>query len=161
MKELFVIALLTIARGGEVQHEHVDSEDQQSEVVSMVTPVDTDPVIVSPPASPSSQPLQRTDNNIPVQCSMPDSSKCEEKPAVPKKKKRVLPAVDVPLHLQDNVLLKVVKSQLKTLLEEMDNTNEDEWPTSKAPKSTGGGPAPWPFRPGMLGGFDDDDDDCC
>lgn len=96
LKELFVIALLTIARGA-----HLEDESSSSG--------DTDKVIVEHEGA----------------------EKEEEKEEEEEVKKRTLPEVEVPEHLKDNVLLKVIKAQLKVLLEEMDNTKEEDWPSSK------------------------------
>jgi transitional endoplasmic reticulum ATPase len=51
--------------------------------------------------------------------------------------KRVLPDVETPAHLEDNLLLKAVRAQLKVLLDEIDNTKEEDWPSEKTPRSGG------------------------
>ncbi|PVH74338.1 proteasome-activating nucleotidase [Cadophora sp. DSE1049] len=114
MKELFVIALLTIARGGGLEEEEVQAEDAKSST-------DSDPVIIEHELAPAENTATR------------DAQKTDlpEKDAPEPKKKRTLPEVDVPEHLQDNRLLKVVKAQLKMLLEEMDNSDADEAPVKK------------------------------
>jgi transitional endoplasmic reticulum ATPase len=38
----------------------------------------------------------------------------------------IMPTVDIPEHLQDNLLLKVIKHQIKILHSEMDNSKDDE-----------------------------------
>ena len=43
----------------------------------------------------------------------------------------VLPHVDIPEHLKDNRLLKVIKQQIGILHAEMDNTKEESWPGGK------------------------------
>lgn len=58
----------------------------------------------------------------------------EEKP-----KKHVIPEVETPEQLKSNVFLKVIKATLKTLVDEMDNTDEADWVSSK--KQAGGVPS--------------------
>jgi hypothetical protein len=40
----------------------------------------------------------------------------------------VVSEVDIPPQLQDNILLKVIRGQIRTLIEEMDNTKERSSP---------------------------------
>ena len=49
-----------------------------------------------------------------------------------------MPTVDIPEHLQDNLLLKVVKHQIAILHADMDNEG-DEGPKSAKAKVDGGG----------------------
>lgn len=43
-----------------------------------------------------------------------------------KKEKHVMPDVEIPEHLKGNLLLKVVRHQIRTLLEEMDNSKDED-----------------------------------
>lgn len=99
LKELFVMALLTIARGGKGLEEAENGWD----VVSNS----------STPAEPA------TEGNAPK-----ESEEEAEKPVV--KMKKEIPAVVIPEHLKDNVLLRVIQQQVKVLVHEMDNTEEEE-----------------------------------
>jgi AAA+ superfamily predicted ATPase len=99
LKELFVIALLTVARGG-VQAEDEETSEEAGTATSVVEP---------------------------------ESKQDGQKEG----KKRVMPEVDIPTHLADNVLLKALGIQVKILLDEMDNTKEEDWPSEK--KKTGKG----------------------
>ncbi|KAH9216303.1 P-loop containing nucleoside triphosphate hydrolase protein [Leptodontidium sp. 2 PMI_412] len=116
MKELFVIALLTIARGGGVEEEEVQGEDAKSST-------DSDPVIVEHETVP-------VEKDTAVDADK--NADATEKDMSGTKKKRTLPEVDIPEHLQDNHLLKVLKAQLKMLLDEMENIDADEAPAKKA-----------------------------
>ncbi len=113
LKELFVIALLTIARGGMIEEEEPVAEDAKSST-------DTEPVIVEHETAAETASTEKAGEKI---------AEAEKGTQLPTKK-RVLPDVDVPDHLQDNLLLRVIKAQLKMLLEEMDNS-EDEAPVKK------------------------------
>lgn len=173
MKELFVIALLTIARGGHGDIIEDDDDDKASqaggEEEGAKSPIDADPVIVEHENPPTPHPapgaITTADATpLPGTCCKAPLLPAENKAAPPApKKKRVLPDVDVPAHLRENLLLRVIKSQLKILVEEMDNTSEDEWMTSKARKSAGGGGPVWPFMGNLgLGGAGEvDEGDCC
>jgi transitional endoplasmic reticulum ATPase len=92
LKELFVIALLTVAGGGTGQEDDVAP-------------------------------------NVETTTSEAKSMKKEE--AKEPQKRRVVPEVDIPAALSDNVLLKVLRIQVKALLEEMDNTKEEDWLSGK------------------------------
>jgi transitional endoplasmic reticulum ATPase len=117
LKELFVWALLTIARGGSVEEEEVASDKG-----------------ASPEGSNASD---STSNNGLVIVETADvvdqASEEAQEPATPKatvaaaaaEKKMLAPEVEIPSHLQDNVLLKVIRGQIGILLEEMDNTKEN------------------------------------
>lgn len=147
LKELFVIALLTIARGG-----HVDTTEEgdegKSETSSETVLVEREvEVVVETVAVKTDAEGAEGKEKITV------SEKKEEVP----KQKRTLPVVDVPEHLKDNQLLKVIKTQLQMLLDEMDNTKEEDWPSDK-PK--GGMGIRGPIRRTMRAVPVADDDGC-
>jgi transitional endoplasmic reticulum ATPase len=129
LKELFVIVLLTIARGGtgdEAEHEEEKREkiEQEEEEKKEESKSEDGHVVVE---------------HADAKAESSDSAeKKEEKPTVPTKVKRVVPEVVIPETLQDNVLLRVVKGQIKMLLDEMDNTDEKDWVSEK--KQGGGIP---------------------
>lgn len=104
MKELIVMALLTVARGGK-------GVDDMAE-----TGWETD--VVSDAGSPA-EPIDATS----VEKTKEKEDKDEKKDA---KKPRLIPVVHVPEHLKENVFLRVVQQQTKILLHEMDNTEEEE-----------------------------------
>jgi transitional endoplasmic reticulum ATPase len=100
LKELFVMALLAIARGG--------TGDEEAAVM-----------------------VQRADA-----VAEQDAKAQDLKDEVSEKKKHVIPSVETPTSLKDNVLLKILRASLETLADEMDNTDEKEWPSTK--KQAGG-----------------------
>ena len=61
----------------------------------------------------------------------------KEKVSEAKRKKHVVPEVDIPEELKDNLLLKIVKHQIRILVAEMDNTEPEKWKSGK--KEMGGG----------------------
>jgi transitional endoplasmic reticulum ATPase len=124
LKELFVIALLTIARGGVVEEEEIQEEKNEDAKSS----ISTEPVMVEHETGEGAGAKDESPE-VAVSVGAGVTGKLEEE----EKKKRVLPEVETPEHLRDNVLLKVVRAQLKMLLDEMDNTKEEDWPSGKTP----------------------------
>jgi SpoVK/Ycf46/Vps4 family AAA+-type ATPase len=100
LKELFIIALLTIARGAVDDLETSDSGSS------------ADGVIVDREQASIATDKEGTEKSSP-------------------KKKKTIPEVDVPGSLQDNLLLRAVRIQCKLLVDEMDNTDEDDPPFGK------------------------------
>jgi transitional endoplasmic reticulum ATPase len=98
LKELFVMALLIIARGGKGLEEAENGWD----VVSNS----------STPAEPA------TEGTGPEKVAEED-----EQPLL--KAKKEVPVVEIPEHLKDNVLLRVLHQQVKVLLREMDSSDEE------------------------------------
>jgi len=153
LKELFVIALLTIARGG---HVDVNSEEDEDKSETGTEPVmvehEVEPVSETKEASVKAD-VETVEGGEKI--TVYEVKKEEEAP----KKKRSLPVVEVPEHLKDNQLLKVIKTQLQMLLDEMDNTKEEDWPSDK-PKGSERGPVVRVLRSRMAKAIDSDND-CC
>ena len=101
MKELIVMALLTVARGGKGVEE---ASETGWDVVSTT----------STPAEPADEKEAQANQTLDV--------KAKQKSA----KLREIPVVAVPEHVKDNVFLRVVQQQVKILLHEMDNSEEEE-----------------------------------
>ncbi|KAL5424679.1 hypothetical protein PMIN04_003062 [Paraphaeosphaeria minitans] len=51
-------------------------------------------------------------------------------------KKHVVPTVEIPEHLNENLLLKVVRHQIRILIAEMDNTEPEKWKSGKKEMSS-------------------------
>jgi transitional endoplasmic reticulum ATPase len=116
LKELFIASLLTLARGAQEEPEGADAAQEAappSDGSSM-----TDGVVVERPAAA----IEGEDSAEKTESAKEDA---EAEKAEPKKPRRTLPEVEVPENLRDNVLLRIVRTQARTLLEEMDNTEED------------------------------------
>lgn len=144
LKELFVMALLSLVRGfkGE-DFEIVDAEEGKK------TPT---PPPESSTIEPSNSISAITDpNSTTCTCSKTCSTCHKPLPADETKKsedeatatkveatinKVVISSVEIPDDLADNVLLKVLKHQIRILHDEMDNTKEEQWPSGK--KGLGG-----------------------
>jgi len=103
LKELFVTALLTIARGG-------GGDVEESETPVMVRREDA------------------VEQKV-TEVEKKEGEGSEEPQLAPKK--RTIPEVEIPTSVKDNILLKVVRAHLKMLLDEMDNTKEEDWSSSK------------------------------
>lgn len=201
MKELFIISLLIIARGGGIEEivedagatatlepsisvAHISTTAASTEAegirvetvetsASVSSNDDSEPVMIEIPTSSTAKAPSAADSVANMakcssccrHCKQSTQSMQPTIPEAPKPKppkpKRTLPDVVIPEHLSNNLLLKVLKAQCKALLEEMDNTDEDEWAgsSSRAGKGSGGpGGFKFPFNFGLGG---DDDDDCC
>jgi transitional endoplasmic reticulum ATPase len=122
MKELFVMALLSLVRGAKISDDF--------ELIEAPTPEEAEP-------TPTAAPEVCTCATKCKDCQKPlpsaaateatkkqDESKEADKEA--KKNKMVMPTIDIPEHLQDNLLLKVIKHQIRILHSEMDNSKDDE-----------------------------------
>lgn len=127
LKELFIIALLTVARGAKFE-EDIALHDQHSPKgydTSSSTSTDGHVVVehdeVAGSAERDPKPVTTAENAAEKPMEKEESAKA----------KRVVPEVDIPETLQDNLLLKIIRSQMKILLEEMENTKEEEWPSTK------------------------------
>jgi transitional endoplasmic reticulum ATPase len=134
MKELFVMALLSLVRnqgfkGDDFEIVDTDEAEKAKEEEAAATS--------------STEERKKEDetcqcDKVCGKCSKPlpspakDACSADEKKKEEiKTKKMKLPSVEIPDHLQDNLLLRVVKHQIRILHAEMDNTKEDEWPSSK------------------------------
>jgi transitional endoplasmic reticulum ATPase len=139
MKELFVISLLTIARGTVGQAEDLASDDG---IVIIRDDTLIEPDDVGNDSASDSE--SRSDSGDDFQVRHKD----KRRPAPPRVK-RIVPVVEVPVNLEDNALLKALRTQVKVLLDEMDTTDECQWPSSRrGVGSRRGGPPRGP-PPGM------------
>ncbi|KAF2177712.1 P-loop containing nucleoside triphosphate hydrolase protein [Zopfia rhizophila CBS 207.26] len=118
LKELFVMTLLTIARGAKAEDfEFVEAEDLEA-----------------PEGEASANGVSEAlCGKIKEQA---EKSKLDTEKDESKKSKMVMPAVEIPEHLGSNILLRVIKHQIRILHSEMDNTKEDQWPSSKESMSS-------------------------
>jgi transitional endoplasmic reticulum ATPase len=153
LKELFVMSLLSLVRGfkGEdfemVDREEADSapedgaEDgttgKSSEATSAANEkAEKEDVCTCKPTCDSCgkpKPEAKTEEAA-------KSSAADENPrSDTHHSKLALATVNIPSHLQDNLLLKVIKHQIRVLHAEMDNTKTEEWKSGK--KDIGGGGA--------------------
>ena len=158
LKEMFVITLLTIARGGDGEDVEVEEHQKKEAAATSEALMSEDgktsnteaPIMVKYADSgadkekevsitkKSSGDKEKESSTKTCSCTCcgatkpPTPSADAEKPKdETPKKKRTIPEVEIPEHLKDNVLLKVIRNQLKVLLDEMDNTKEDDWPSEK------------------------------
>jgi transitional endoplasmic reticulum ATPase len=135
LKELFVMALLSLVRGfkgddfeilnkkdatiSETQipgGEEEDKEDEKAEETCTCRPTCEKCSKPLPPTSTDNQETKKKEEAA------------EAKQEI-KKNKMVMPTVDIPNELKDNLLLKVVQHQIKVLHADMDN-EKDEGPAS-------------------------------
>ncbi|CAE7218837.1 hypothetical protein CFE70_010358 [Pyrenophora teres f. teres 0-1] len=136
LKELFVMSLLGLVRGATGENEDVDAEDadededeekkegeeekaekKEEELCTCAAKCATchKPL---PPTAASSATEKKTDEAV----------EADEEATL---NNMVLPHVEIPEHLKDNVLLKVIRHQMCILHAEMDNTKEENWPGGK------------------------------
>jgi transitional endoplasmic reticulum ATPase len=113
LKEVFVMALLRLVRGGDVEddEEPADTDPGEKEVCTCIAKCDT-----------CSKPLPLATNAS----SKPKNDEEKESKQEAKRNKVVLPTVDIPEHLSGNVLLEIIKQQIRILHAEMDNTEDSE-----------------------------------
>jgi SpoVK/Ycf46/Vps4 family AAA+-type ATPase len=145
LKELFVMALLSLVRGFKGDDfEIVDSEEAASAPTSnTATPSeekeekkDEDVCTCKPRCGTCAKPLASSSSSTNDTQGKKSDEATEAKEEV-KKNKMVMPTVEIPEHLQDNLLLKVVKHQIAVLHADMDN-EKDEGPASAKTKVAGG-----------------------
>jgi SpoVK/Ycf46/Vps4 family AAA+-type ATPase len=143
LKELFVMALLTIARGG--VGEDLDGEEIGEEIENQETSAveHCNPWV-------EEKKEEKPEETTCVSCKAltkliaKDAEKQQEKK---EPKKHTMPQVEIPQELRDIILLKVIKHQIKILLLEMDNTADDERPSGNArPKQKKARCPPKPLR---------------
>jgi transitional endoplasmic reticulum ATPase len=131
LKELFVMALLTMVRGGVVDesemeevNEEAGADDKVAEKPEKPEEKQQDDVCTcAKKCKDCDKPLSSS-----TTASVDEGKKLDEST---KKSKAVMPAVDIPPHLSNNVLLKVIKHQIRILHAEMDNTKDDVKPSVK------------------------------
>ena len=111
------MALLSVARGG------TGEEEEPFEEVQVPTGNTSD----EEDAKPTEAEAKATEDTSKIDGEPTKETEAAKKPAI----KRTIPEVKVPEHLAENVLLKGIKHEIKILFAEMDNTDEDEWPTGK------------------------------
>ncbi|ORY15704.1 proteasome-activating nucleotidase [Clohesyomyces aquaticus] len=146
MKELFVMALLTLVRGHKFDYfELIEKEDgEKDEVANKSAQLPT----AEEKASASVCQCSKTCST----CGLPKETdqafnctaqsakgKSDPKDEVNKKAKMALPEIEIPDPLAENLLLKVIKHQIRVLHAEMDNTSEEQWPSGKKQMSAADG----------------------
>lgn len=180
LKELFVISLLAIARRGkgeeveeevekgkeaEGEGEKKEQEDKDENEDDSGKPISSNSsaIVVEHEDAEGMEPAPNTTSTQnptlePKPVPIPTGTIIAPFPIPmtilnpPPKPKRTLPEISIPDHLKDNILLKVIKAQIITLHEEMDSTNESDWPSSKR-ENRGFGPrrrGPPRLPPGMM-----------
>lgn len=141
MKELIVMSLMTVARGGKG-----DAESDWEEVSESPTP----PAEEDKKDEEVEEDSDDSDDEIDCEkCKKREiKKKRKEKKAKAKeaaeaekqkqKKIRTVPVIEAPDELKENVLLKVMQQQVKILIHEMDNTEDEEEATDVPKKADSG-----------------------
>ncbi|KAJ4366256.1 hypothetical protein N0V83_007892 [Neocucurbitaria cava] len=135
LKELFVMALLSLGDDFEiVEAEEAASADdgEKKDESAKEKEASVDVCTCAKTCPTCSKPLPSTDKDDSEEAKKQDEA--AEANAEAKKNKMVMPTVDVPEHLAENLLLKVIKHQIRILHAEMDNTEDG----AKAKKVKGG-----------------------
>lgn len=134
LKELFVMALLSLARGtNEGDFEMVDKEEADDKPADNGKAMKVDEkeegiCICKPVCEKCSKPL------LASSADMKKNDEAAEAKQEAKKNKMAIPAVDIPAELKDNLLLKVVQHQIRVLHADMDN-EEDARPANAGVKT--------------------------
>lgn len=143
LKELFVMALLSLVRG----FKDDNFENMEADEAAIASSSDTVASTNEPTAAPEETEDVCTCKSKCPTCSKPlpvDTSEAKKQAEAAEakhevtKNKMAMPTVDIPEHLKDNVLLKVVKHQIAILHADMENES-DERPKSAKTKVDGGG----------------------
>jgi transitional endoplasmic reticulum ATPase len=132
MKELFVMALLSLARGFKgddfefVDKDEAASADGQSTDAETKIADDTpspDLCTCATKCATCSKPLPPSSSASETEKKKDEAIEADKEA---KKNKMVMPHVEIPEHLEANVLLRVVKHQIRILHAEMDSEKEGE-----------------------------------
>ena len=145
LKELFVMALLGLVRGatgededagaeegagedGEEKGEKKREEGEKVEKMAEKKKEDEEVCTCAPRCVTCHKPLPPAASSTETQKKINEAAEAENEAT---SNKMVLPHVDIPEHLKDNRLLKVIRQQIGILHAEMDNTKEESWPGGK------------------------------
>lgn len=131
LKELFVTALLNLVKGFKgddfeiadtSEADSTPGSDEKEENVE-------DFCACKPTCDKCSKPLPSTANDNEETKKKDETAEAKEEV---KKNKMAMPTVEIPEHLRDNLLLKVVKHQIGVLHADMDNEKDEEPASAKA-----------------------------
>jgi transitional endoplasmic reticulum ATPase len=123
LKELFVMALLSLVRGFKEEDFEIVEAGPGAEDDTAATPDETEDVCTCKVKCTTCQkplPGAETENE--------EAAETKDK----EQTKMTMPAVDIPDHLSDNLLLKIVQYQIRMLHAEMDNTSAEPKSEEKA-----------------------------
>jgi transitional endoplasmic reticulum ATPase len=147
LKELFVMSLLSLVRGFKGDDfEIVDADEaasapsasgneegtKQKEKAEETKPEESTVCTCAARCSSCDKPLPPPPSTTAnIAATTPNASAGAGSPDPAAFKPKSIPSVDVPDHLADNVLLKVIKHHIRVLHAEMDSTKTEEWPSGK------------------------------
>ncbi|KAF2471070.1 proteasome-activating nucleotidase [Lindgomyces ingoldianus] len=142
LKELFVMALLSLVRGHkfddfEIIDKDTESEEKKEEANTKAASDccgDSEKAKVESETCQCSKKCEKC-GLLKEQEARKQEEEVEKKEEV-RKARTVMPTIDIPDHLVDNLLLRVIKHQIRILHSEMDNTEEEQWPSGR--KTMGG-----------------------
>ena len=138
LKELFVMALLGLVRGAKTDEEDEDVDDakdvddkkkEEEDAEEEKGEKEEEVCNCAAKCATCHKPLPPTASSSETQKKTDEADEAEEEAT---SNKMVLTNVEIPEHLKDNLLLKVIKQQIRILHSEMDNTQEESWPGGKA-----------------------------
>lgn len=129
LKELFVATLLRLMRCLKGDDFEIEDADEAASVDEDKKPDDADAekeeeevCTCASKCATCQKPLPKVETK---KDGNKDDSTLEVKPSSIENKKMVMPTVDIPSHLSENLLFKVIKHQIHILHVEMDNTKEE------------------------------------
>ncbi|KAF2268309.1 proteasome-activating nucleotidase [Lojkania enalia] len=118
LKELFVMALLSLVRGHKGDdYEMIEAENEPETANEEKAACEANPSC--------KEEEEQTDT---CQCAKTCNTCKKPLPQETAPEKLTMPTVDIPEHLVDNTLLKVIRQQIRILHAEMDNTKEEQLP---------------------------------
>lgn len=121
LKELFVWALLTVARGGTCEEEEAiaNQDGPQTGEASSTTSTDGHVIV-------NREDVSVEDSGAVDETAFAGTGRTETGIGEASQKPRTLPEVDIPANLRSNFFLNVVRAQIKMLHEEMDSSHNAE-----------------------------------
>lgn len=133
LKELFVMALLSLVRGFKGDDfEIVDAAEAES-APEDETPAAEGSAVAEEKKEGVCECKKKCDEcgKVVVEAAEAETKTGNKEKEAESKKKHVIPVIDIPEHLSDNLLLKVVRHQIRILVAEMDNTEPEKWKSGK------------------------------
>lgn len=138
LKELFVMALLSLVRGFKgddfeivdaVEAEKAEAESSAQTGNATTTETSDEKKETDPEMCTCSKKCDKC--GLLLEQEKKKQEEDAEKKEELKKSKLAMPSVEIPEEYAENMLLKVIKHQIRILHSEMDNTKEDQWPSGR------------------------------
>ncbi|KAK0741979.1 P-loop containing nucleoside triphosphate hydrolase protein [Apiosordaria backusii] len=123
LRELFMSSLLALVRGFNPDEAEEDPQENDADDGSSSTTGDG--ILVDKPTTTEEDNNESTKDKTEEEKEEEKEKTDEKEEKKEAKPKRVFPVVEVPEHLKDNLLLKIILSQAKILFDEMDRDDDE------------------------------------